>query len=94
MWTRLTLVLACATPVAAETPIAEMICAPHAEIEARLTRGHNASLAALGLRGPDAVLQVWQTGTGDWTLVQAYANGQSCILAMGSDWADLAAAGG
>ena len=87
MWNRLTLVLCCAAAhVAAETPIAEMICGPHAEIEARLNRAHRATVVGMGVRGPDAVMEVWQAADGDWTLVQSYANGQACILAMGEAW--------
>ncbi|WP_309666203.1 hypothetical protein [Tabrizicola sp.] len=87
---RLTLVvLGLATPGLAQTPIAEMICGAHDEIVTRLTKGQRATLVGMGVRGPDAVMEIWQAADGDWTLVQSYANGQSCILAMGSDWADL-----
>jgi hypothetical protein len=75
-----------ALPVAAETPIAEMVCAPHDDMVARLTTAHRATVVGMGVRGPDAVLEIWQAEDGDWTLVQSYANGQSCILAMGEAW--------
>ena len=39
------------------------------------------------MRGPDAVMEVWTVpSTGDWTIVQSYANGRSCIVAMGENW--------
>jgi hypothetical protein len=90
MWSRLSLCLTVlAAPALAESPIAEVICAPRAEMVSRLTGGQRATMVGMGLRGPDAVMEIWQAADGDWTLVQSNANGQSCILAMGSDWADL-----
>jgi hypothetical protein len=82
MWRRLILVLL-ATPAAAETPIAEVICLPREELAMRLT---GAELSGSGLRDQDAVLEVWTRPSGDWTLVQSYADGMACILAMGESW--------
>lgn len=67
----------------ADSPIAEMICAPRAEIMAKLA---GAKMAGSGLRDAEAVLEVWTRASGDWTLVQSYANGTACILAMGEAW--------
>lgn len=72
-----------AAPVLAQNPIAEVLCAPRAEILARLS---GAELAGMGLREAEAVLEVWRRPSGDWTLVQSYANGTACILAMGEAW--------
>jgi hypothetical protein len=87
MWRRLIPPLAIAatlaTPVVAQSPIAEVICAPRAEMLLRL-RG--AEVAGMGMRHEDAVLEVWAEPSGDWTLVQSYANGTACILAMGEAW--------
>lgn len=90
MWIRLSLALMVLwSPGLAETPIAEVICAPHDEMVTRLTKGHRATVVGMGVRGPDAVMEIWQAADGDWTLVQSYASGQSCIVAMGSDWAAI-----
>jgi hypothetical protein len=36
------------------------------------------------------VVEVWAVpSTGEWTLVQTYAGGQSCIVAMGENWEGL-----
>ncbi len=73
-------------PAAAQSPIAEVICAPRAEIVARLEQAQGAHLAGTGLRDRETVLEIWADPAGDWTLVQSYANGQACILAMGQVW--------
>jgi hypothetical protein len=85
MWTRLILSVAVAGagPVAAETPIAEVICLPRAEL---LVRMKGAEVAGAGLRDGEAVLEVWTEASGDWTLVQSYPTGTACILAMGEAW--------
>lgn len=83
MWSRLIPLLVLSGPALADSPIAEVICAPRAEILARLT---GAELAGAGLRDAEAVLEVWTRASGDWTLVQSYANGTACILAMGEAW--------
>jgi hypothetical protein len=83
MFKRLIPMLLLSGPSVADTAIAEMICAPRAEILARLGQ---AEVAGTGLRDTEAVLEVWTKASGDWTLVQSYANGTACILAMGEAW--------
>lgn len=82
MWSRLIPVLL-AGPALADSPIAEVICLPRAELVQRLA---GAEVAGAGLRDAEAVLEVWTRASGDWTLVQTYANGTACILAMGEAW--------
>ena len=41
----------------------------------------------MGLRDPDTMLEVWvNPRDGEWMIVQNYANGTSCIVAMGEHW--------
>lgn len=83
MWQRLIPLLLLATPVWAESPIAEVICVPRAELAQKLA---GAKVTGQGLRDTETVLEIWTKGSGDWTLVQSYANGTACILAMGEAW--------
>ena len=83
MWYRIALLLILASPAMALDPIAEVVCVPRAELLARM-RG--ADVAGAGLRDTEVVLEVWTRPSGDWTLVQSYANGNACILAMGEAW--------
>jgi hypothetical protein len=88
-------VLLCPSAALAGGPIAEILCAPREAMVQRLTGTHGATLAATGLRDTETVMEVWTSPRGDWTLVQSYTDGQSCILAMGADWdmPDLPGAG-
>lgn len=75
-----------ALPAQATTPIAEVVCAPRERMVQHLTVQHRAHIPATGLRDANAMIGVWAVAKGRRTLVQGYANGQACILAMGTDW--------
>lgn len=83
MWRRLIPLLALAGPAAAQSPIAEVICVSRTELVHRLK---GAEVTGSGLRDTETVLEVWTRASGDWTLVQSYADGTACILAMGEAW--------
>ncbi|NHB77004.1 hypothetical protein [Rhodobacter calidifons] len=80
---RLALLFLCATPALAKGPIAEVICVPRPELERKLS---GATVSAAGLRDSETVLEIWTRPSGDRTLVQSYADGIACILAMGEAW--------
>ncbi|WP_434286369.1 hypothetical protein [Celeribacter sp. SCSIO 80788] len=71
----------------AQNLIAEVLCGAQDEIHAKLTRQFGVVKTGAGLRGPEAVMELWTNpANGDWTLVQSYAEGRVCILAMGDYW--------
>nr|WP_321362682.1 hypothetical protein [uncultured Celeribacter sp.] len=75
----------------AQSLIGEVLCGSKAEIHAKLTRQFGAVKTGAGLRGPEAMMEIWTNPkSGDWTLVQTYVEGRSCIVAMGEYWEDLA----
>lgn len=77
-----------ATPAPAR--IAEVICDQRDELRERLQMQYGAQMMGQGVRDPDTVIEIWSTpSTGAWTLVQSYANGRACILAMGVNWEGL-----
>ena len=78
-----------ATPSVASSPIADILCAPTKQMQAKLTQQFRSEQIAAGMRGPDQIMEVWTDKRGDWALVVTYATGTSCIVAMGEHWADL-----
>lgn len=80
--------LACliASPLAARSPIAEVICAPRPDILSRLAAYGEVRVSGTGLRDFETVIEIWSSDRGDWTMVQSNANGTACILAMGTHW--------
>ncbi|MFN4131356.1 MAG: hypothetical protein ACK4GC_16290 [Paracoccaceae bacterium] len=79
-------------PLAAQSPIADVICAPRDQMMQRLALQYGARLAGQGVRNLEMVMEVWTTPRGDWTLVQSYTDGRACIVAMGEAWEVLAEA--
>lgn len=67
--------------------ISDLFCDDSARLERQLLTIHGAQKQGYGMRGPDALLEMWiAPSSGDWTLVQNYADGRSCIVAIGEHW--------
>lgn len=74
-------------PLQAGAQISDLVCDDTARLEQQLAGTQGATRISQGMRGPDALLEVWMTPrNGDWMLVQTYANGTSCIVAIGENW--------
>ncbi len=72
--------------VQAASPIAEVICAPSPDMDAKLKSQFGAKRQASGIRSPQQVMEIWTAQNGDWTMIVRYAAGTSCIVAMGDHW--------
>ena len=74
-------------PTLAAAQISDVSCDDSARMTATLQNVLGAERQGMGLRDPETTLEIWVTQTsGDWILVQNYANGTSCIVAMGEYW--------
>ena len=74
-------------PGIARANFSDLTCDDSARLNETLTDVMGAERQGQGLRGPETVLEVWVTaGTGDFMVVQTYANGTSCIVALGEHW--------
>ncbi|MEO0943734.1 MAG: hypothetical protein AAFY06_02695 [Pseudomonadota bacterium] len=79
--------LTAATTAQASSPIAEVFCEERDVMTRKLQQSHGAVRQGLGTRGPDAMVEIWTVpSSGEWTMVQSYANGRACIVAMGENW--------
>lgn len=71
----------------AGSPIGEVICAPRAEMVHKLSHQFGERMSGMGIRSPESMMEIWQSdSSGNWTLVMNYADGKSCIVAMGEGW--------
>ena len=89
MTTRLLLFLtvSMALPGFAAAKMPDVSCDDSARLANMLTEVLGAERQGMGLRDPETMLEVWVTRrSGDWMIVQNYANGTSCIVAMGEHW--------
>ena len=76
-----------ALPTFASAKMADVSCDDSARMTVMLTEVMGAERQGMGLRDPDTMLEVWVTRrSGDCMIVQNYANGTSCIVAMGEHW--------
>jgi hypothetical protein len=74
-------------PNSGQSGIADMVCEDSARLQERLTQRTGALRQGRGLHEPGTLIEMWVTpDTGDWTLVQSYPDGISCIVAMGAYW--------
>lgn len=81
----LTLVLAAPTLSAGQ--MTDVSCDDSLRLSSMLSDILGAERQGVGLRDPETTLEIWVTATnGDWLIVQNYANGTSCIVAMGEYW--------
>ena len=76
-----------ALPTSAHAQMTDVSCDDSARITSMLTEVWGAERQGMGLRDPETMLEVWVThANGEWVIVQNYANGTSCIVAMGEHW--------
>lgn len=80
-------VLGLSMPTLAQAKMPEVSCDDSARMIKTLRDSMGAERQGMGLRDPETLLEVWVTQrNGDWLIVQNYANGTSCIVAMGEHW--------
>lgn len=80
----------CLPQMAPAQGLGDVFCDDTKRVEHSLTQRMGAKRQAQGVRSPDALIELWIVpSSGDWTMVQTYANGTSCIVAMGAYWQPL-----
>lgn len=65
---------------------AQMVCGQHADIEKRLEQGYQEKRTAIGLAANGALVQLYTSANGTFTIVLTRPGGLSCLMAVGSDW--------
>ncbi len=74
-------------PAQAQAQMSDVNCDDSTRMTKTLTEVIGAERQGMGLRDPETMLEVWVTeSNGDWLIVQSYANGTSCVVAMGEHW--------
>ncbi|KPP90187.1 MAG: hypothetical protein HLUCCA08_15115 [Rhodobacteraceae bacterium HLUCCA08] len=74
-------------PQAGAGNLTDVYCDDSARLDRTLETTHRAERIGSGLRSPDALVEIWiAPASGDWILVQRYASGTACIVALGEDW--------
>ncbi|MEO0371035.1 MAG: hypothetical protein AAF231_06230 [Pseudomonadota bacterium] len=83
----ISLVALCSLSTASQSQMGDVSCDDSTRMMATLKNVMGAERQGMGLRDPETMLEVWVSrGSGEWLIVQNYANGTSCIVAMGEHW--------
>ena len=84
------LVLTC-LPLSASAKFTDLSCDDSSRLNQTLTEVIGAERQGIGVRDPETLIEVWiKERSGEWLIVQNYANGTSCIVAIGEHWENLA----
>lgn len=76
-------------PLPADAQEQNAPCAQRDNIVNTLDAQYKEAPRAIGLVSKEAVLEVFVSETGSWTLVVTNPQGLSCVLAAGQSWEDI-----
>ncbi|WP_309082783.1 hypothetical protein [Chelativorans sp.] len=68
------------------------VCAPRDDLVAQLGAQYSERQKGVGLLGEQAVMEVFASDQGSWTILTTDINGTSCIVAAGEGWDDTSSA--
>ena len=70
---------------------AQVVCAPHDKIAAALKQNFAEEVRAAGITSGGALIEIYTSPRGTWTVVLTAPDGPSCLMADGVDWQMLPA---
>lgn len=82
-------VLVAAFFMAASPVGAQALCGQRDKMVAGLETRYAEVPVAMGLASTGAVVEVFASGAGTWTIVMTHPNGLSCLLVAGEGWETL-----
>jgi hypothetical protein len=65
---------------------AQQACAPRAQIVAKLSQDFREQQQAVGVVNAQAVLEIYVSNAGTWTIIATGIDGNSCVISAGKDW--------
>lgn len=67
-------------------PAAAKACLKHDDIVERLKGKFQEKQLGYGLIGDKAIMEIFASEKGSWTIIITRSNGISCVVAAGTDW--------
>ncbi len=81
------LAIAFAALVATAAPaLAQERCGERSDIIQQLQRRFQETQQAIGLASNGAMLEIYASPSGTWTVLMTYPNGKTCLMAVGDAW--------
>ena len=69
--------------------LAQPVCAAHTLVSDNLQTAYAEAPISMGVTTGGAVVEIYASQQGTWTLVITQPNGVSCLIAAGQDWETL-----
>jgi hypothetical protein len=90
MLTRMLVIILVSAVIGSASPAAAAasICGPRDKIVTALGEKYQENRRSLGISGFSAVIELFVSTKGSWTLVATNTKGVSCLIAAGQDWQD------
>ncbi len=73
-------------PVFSNAGSAAAPCGTRAEIVKKLSEEFKEAPQSVGVVNQDAVVEVFVSENGSWTIIASGTDGKSCVLSSGEDW--------
>lgn len=73
------------SPAAAQ----QMMCGDRGKVVASLEKGYSEAPSSMGLASNGAVIEIFTSAKGTFTIVMTQPSGLSCLMAAGESWEDL-----
>jgi len=67
----------------------QSVCGDHSDVVSKLKKGHSEDPVSMGLGSNGAVIEVFASPSGTFTIVMTLPNGISCLMMAGESWQDL-----
>lgn len=68
---------------------AQAVCGERGEVASKLEKGHSETPVSMGLASNGAVIEVFASDKGTFTIIMTLPTGMSCLMAAGEDWQEL-----
>lgn len=68
---------------------AQMVCDDRGTVVSTLDKGYSEKPVSMGLSSNGAVVEVFVSETGTFTIIMTRPSGLSCLVAAGENWEDL-----
>jgi hypothetical protein len=78
--------ISAAVALSASAAQAQLICGVHNDLVARLAQAFQEKQLGYGVVGQAAVIEIYVSASGTWTMLITDVKGRSCILAAGDGW--------
>ena len=65
------------------------VCATHDDVVSNLTKRFQEKQKAFGLIGNKAIVELFVSGKGSWTIIVTGTDGKACVIAAGEGWENI-----